>query len=141
MLVGRYEAEGNWPSILAESFLGEARGALRFLIDTGASGTLLNIEDARRLGADSLWSATSGSIQLLEGEIAAQFVAATFVFVGDDGRRYAFDRTVGVFGSTESEFFPSVLGRDILNCWRLTLDGVAQAVLAEVLDCDFQFDP
>ena len=99
------------------------RGPVSFLIDSGADGSVLMPDDAKRLGLDH------GTLEH----------ATTSTGIG--GLAHGFEE-VGVFSFSDGEFvyswllqeleisrptyenlrFPSLLGRDVLGQWRLVLD-------------------
>ena len=88
-----------------------------FMIDTGASGMVLTMEDARRLGFDPDSLAFLGESYTANGTVRTAMVTLSMVKLGPfrdaDFRAYV----------NEGELFESLLGMDYLGRFRIELEG------------------
>ncbi|MBS1707472.1 MAG: retroviral-like aspartic protease family protein [Armatimonadetes bacterium] len=114
---------------------GEAR-SLNFLVDTGASRTILPEEIARDLGFDP--SATGiarvdstgfgGAFKMYSERAVLQFTSADSLYF------HAIE--VGVMaGGADSSTIPPILGLDILNQWRVSFSRLDDLLRCDVLSC------
>ena len=111
--------------------------SIHLLLDTGADTTVLMASDAARMEIDfrnvtpSSWlgSGIGGSIRLHQ-------VSANIVF-SDASNHYVYRAELAIAEPGEhNRGLPSLLGRDILNRWRLRYDAPANALDAEVASAD-----
>ena len=123
MIFGAFDREGR-PYIRGEIAIPrlEVKRHVTFLIDTGADGTCIHPEDARRAGVpfDRLVEAdTSSGI----GGRAVYFREPAVVsFVDEKVRRlYAVELLIAE-PTAANAAFPSLLGREKLNRWRMDYD-------------------
>lgn len=118
----------------------KASGFVTFLIDTGADCTTLTQADGRRLHIDysrlttedhAVGYSGSTSDYLCEGIV-------TFSEIGVVEYNYKIELRVTKPDSNMPELFviPSLLGRDILNRWKLSFDPAAKTIVADVISCD-----
>lgn len=138
-LSGRFEGVAGAPYISAEVALpplGTARN-IPFLLDTGADTTFLMADDAGQMGIDfgnltlapSLGRGVGGYIRLYQ-------VSASITFAGRENLYvYRAELAIAEPGA-HNRGLPSLLGRDILNRWRLRYDAPANALEAEVHSAD-----
>lgn len=138
-LTGWFDGTPGAPYIDAEVVLPDLGIAesIPFLLDTGSDTTVLMADDAARMGIDfrnvkpSSWlgSGVGGSIRLHQ-------VSASIVF-SDESNHYVYRAELAVAEPGEhNRGLPSLLGRDILNRWRLRYDAPADALEAEVASAD-----
>ena len=130
-LSGWFEGTPGTPYIDAKvglPALGRTR-TIPFLLDTGSDTTVLMANDAARMGIDfrnvtpssRLGSGVGGSIRLHQ-------VSASITF-SDAENLYVYRTTLAVAEPGEhNRGLPSLLGRDILNRWRLRYDAPADAL-------------
>ena len=112
--------------------LGTARDT-PFLLDTGADTTFLMAEDAIQMGIDfgsltlssSLGSGVGGYIRLYHADASITFADRENLYV------YRAELAIAEPGE-HNRGLPSLLGRDILNRWRLRYDAPANALEAQV---------
>ena len=138
-LSGRFEGVTGEPRIDAEvAFpdLGTAR-SIPFLLDTGADTMFLMAEDAIQMGIDfgnltlssSLGSGVGGYIRIYQ-------MSASITFA-DRENLYVYHAELAIAEPGEhNRGLPSLLGRDILNRWRLRYDAPANALEAQVDSAD-----
>ena len=96
-------------------------GPVSFLVDTGADASLLSHGDARRILAgdvDELVAADAPIRGIGELEGFAESVQLAFV---DVGSLKIYERTVAIPQDPELAI-PSLLGRDVLDHWRMVYD-------------------
>ena len=138
-LAGRFEGVTGEPRIDAEVAL-PSLGATRsipFLLDTGADTTFLMAEDAIRMGIDfgnltlspRLGSGVGGYIRIYHADASITFADRENLYV------YRAELAIAEPGE-HNRGLPSLLGRDILNRWRLRYDAPANALEAQVDSAD-----
>ena len=138
-LSGRFEGAPGTPYIDAKvglPALGRTR-TIPFLLDTGSDTTVLMANDAVRMGIDlrnmalssKLGSGVGGSIRLHQMSASITFSDAENLYV------YRTELAVAE-PDGHNRGLPSLLGRDILNRWRLRYDAPANALEAEVASAD-----
>ncbi len=116
--------------------LGTARDT-PFLLDTGVGTTFLMAEDAIQMGIDfgnltlssSLGSGVGGYIRIYQMSASITFADRENLYV------YRAELAIAEPGE-HNRGLPSLLGRDILNRWRLRYDAPANALEAQVDDAD-----
>ena len=125
MLVGRFGNTSRAPYIEAlVSFprLGQ-RGPVSFLMDSGADGSVLMPVDGKKLGIDypTLRNPTTSTGI---GGLAHGFEELCVIAFADSRYVYSYllNRMEISVPTKENFRFPSLLGRDILNRWRVVLD-------------------
>jgi hypothetical protein len=99
-----------------------ARGLVSFLIDTGADGTVMMPADTKKLGVNfgSLRNPTTSEGI---GGAANGFNEQAVLSFSDNHYVYAYLITIEISSPTKNNHrFPSLLGRDLLDQWRLVLD-------------------
>ena len=113
-----------------------ASGYVTFLVDTGASSTCIHSRDAGRVGIpfhrlfDSEVSRGIGGGATYFREVAV----VSFVDGGME-RLYAVDLLIGERGAAMDEL-PSLLGRDLINRWRMDYDPVNSVLEFTVRSAD-----
>ena len=113
-------------------------GNVSFIFDTGADTSLLMPLDAQRMGIDYGLFETEVSTLGIGGP-SENFVEPAYVaFVGDEAL-YGYEIKLHVCKpAVELMTVPSLLGRDIIDRWRVTYDKSASELLAEVISSDAQ---
>ena len=114
-------------------------GPVDFQVDTGADTTLISLDDLEALGADL--AAVEGlpvvQVRGLGGRIELHEAPAVLSF--DDGvHEYHYEVTITVPRPGRAPRIPSVLGRDILERWRMVYDRKADTLTFEVHEADLQ---
>ena len=120
-IVGDARDEGPFFTCGVRTVAGSFGGVVDFLIDTGASYTLLRLVDYRRLGGDlsDLRPTKAEKLTSLSGDIPCRlFEAVLLDFSGDGGATVEMDH---IFVPAEELWAPSLLGRDFLRAsgWQL----------------------
>ena len=112
------------------------RGNVSFIFDTGADTSLLMPLDGQRMGVDYEAFEEEG-VSLGIGGVSANYIESAYlVFVGDEAL-YGYEIKLRVCKPSDDLMtVPSLLGRDIIDRWRVTYDKPAQELLAEVISAD-----
>ena len=113
-------------------------GNVSFIFDTGADTSLLMPLDAQRMGIDYAMFETKEST-LGIGGLTENFIESAYLaFVGDEAL-YGYETELHICKPAEELMtIPSLLGRDIIDRWRVTYDKLASELLAEVISWDAQ---
>ena len=112
------------------------RGNVSFIFDTGADTSLLMPLDGQRMGVDYEAFEEEG-VSFGIGGVSANYIESAYlVFVGDEAL-YGYEIKLRVCKPSDDLMtVPSLLGRDIIDRWRVTYDKPAQELLAEVISAD-----
>ena len=143
MLRGRFGESSGRPYVSARVFiprLGLA-GNVSFIFDTGADSTVLMPADAITLGVD-YGSLSNPSQSLGIGGSASMYREWTYLTFADANgdRLYSYDIPLLICDYTPDAMgIPSLLGRDVIDRWRVTYDKSAAELTAEVLSSDAEF--
>ena len=140
MLRGRFGDTSGRPYIEGHVLLPRLgwSGNVSFIFDTGADTTLLMPLDAQRMGIDYGMLENEVPTLGIGGESTNFSESAYLAFVGDDAL-YGYEIELHVCKPAEELMtVPSLLGRDIIDRWRVTYDKSALELLAEVISSDAQ---
>ena len=143
MLHGRFGESSGRPYVAARVViprLGLA-GNVSFLFDTGADSTVLMPADAATLGVDYALLANPSESFGIGGTAATYIEAARLAFADSGGERvYGYGVSLRIHHPTDDAMrVPSLLGRDVIDRWRVTYDKSVPTLAAEVLSCDAEF--
>lgn len=133
MLKGSFGEATGRPHIVARVDITPLRvsGLVSFLIDTGDDQTVLMPRDARRLGVDHSALTKTTTSAGVGGSSVDYITDANVVFT--DKVFHIYRTPLIVMAPREgAEKFPSLLGRNILNRWRLVLDYPKKVLTARV---------
>ena len=143
MLVGRFGDTSGRPYIEGRLHFPrfELTGDVSFLVDTGADASLISPGDVLRIGVD---------VDLLEGRAEAVglggaiqcFVEPVWVVFTDDAGSvhiYSLVAEIAPVGPDTLDL-PSLLGRDILDRWRMVYDPEVRLLEFEVHSADLTID-
>ena len=111
-------------------------GNVSFIFDTGADTSLLMPLDAQRMGIN--YAMFENEVPTLGiGGAAENFVESAYLaFVGDEAL-YGYEIELHICKPAEELMtVPSLLGRDIIDQWRVTYDKSTSELLAEVVSWD-----
>lgn len=139
MLTGRFGDTSKRPYIEGRLILPRLniRANISFCVDTGADKTLLLPSDGVRLGLD--YGALSGNQESVGvGGICQNFTEGALVVFTEPGRYlyvYALALRICPPGPNIMDL-PSLLGRDILNQWRMRYDATRRQLAFTVLSAD-----
>jgi hypothetical protein len=142
MLRGRFAGDGSRPFIDALLYIPalQIEGMVSFLIDTGADTTVLMPFDAKRLNVDYTKLTTTAESLGVGGKSVDHIVAAALAVRGDDGITHAYQLQLRVLRNDPIlQTVPSLLGRDVINRWRLHYHPMANELTADVISSDRQF--
>ena len=125
MIIGSFEEKGR-PYVNAELFLPRLRlsGVVSFLVDTGSDSTILHPPDMARVGIRvSELRGKSGS-RGIGGPGDAYPETARLLFEDADGvTPYFYRLDIDIAKpDANNQSLPSLLGRDILDCWYTECD-------------------
>lgn len=115
-------------------------GPITFMVDTGATRTVLSFEDARGLGVSYASLAQAGAGRMVTGSVGFFPESAELIFEDvQAGLSHALGLQIGIRQrlSSGDPALPSLLGRDILENFRLVMDrreGVLSLALNLPLD-------
>ena len=146
MVRGTFDSRGR-PHVSAQLLIPNLDPCnLMFLLDTGADRTVLMPKDAKVVGVDYDQLPDPGDARGVGGVAKMSRVDATVVFRdADDCGSYGYEIPLRILipSGNESEMsLPSLLGRDIINRWRVVYDDQSVCELsAEVLAADSVFGP
>ena len=141
MLRGRFGATSGQPyfqgtiSIPRLAVVSE----LSFVFDTGADGTTLMPRDAEAVGIN--YAALRHRFQSVGvgGTVTTYQEPAHLAFVSADRRTvYGYRFLLSIVASDDAWDVPSLLGRDIIDRWRVTYDRSRSELTGEVISCDAQ---
>lgn len=124
MIRGRFGNTSGAPYLEAHIFLPrlKLRGLVSFLVDTGADGTVLMPTDAKKLGV-KFKSLRNPTVSEGVGGEAKGFNEKAILAFSDAQYVYSYSLDVEFSEPTKhNQRFPSLLGRDILDNWRIVLE-------------------
>ena len=111
-------------------------GKVSFIFDTGADTSLLMPLDAQRMGIDYGLFENEVSTLGIGGASETFTESAYLAFAGDEAL-YGYEIELHICKpADELMTIPSLLGRDIIDRWRVTYDRSASELLAEVISSD-----
>ena len=111
-------------------------GKVSFIFDTGADTSLLMPLDAQRMGIDYGLFENEVSTLGIGGASETFTESAYLAFAGDEAL-YGYEIELHICKPAgELMTIPSLLGRDIIDRWRVTYDKSASELLAEVISSD-----
>ena len=113
-------------------------GNVSFIFDTGADTSLLMPLDGQRMEID-YGAFKNEETSLGIGGVSENYIESAYLaFVGDEAL-YGYEIGLRICKPSEELMtIPSLLGRDIIDQWRVTYDKSAVELLAKVLSCDSQ---
>jgi predicted aspartyl protease len=107
------------------------------LLDTGADSTVVMPSDAYKMGID--YSQLRGDIASIGvgGAVHSFLEPALLVFVDSERVEYTYNLNIRFMEDTAiSRQLPSLLGRDVLNRWRIVYDPEVEGLAATVRSAD-----
>ena len=140
MLRGRFGSTSGQPYIAARVYIPRLGvvGNVSFLLDTGAESTVLMPADAQTLSVDYDALRNRGSSVGLGGAVDLFREPARLAFAGSGGFMYGYEINLRVYpaGDRDSLTVPSLLGRNVIDRWRITYDRSASELTARVVSYD-----
>lgn len=112
-------------------------GNVYFCVDTGTGYTTLMARDVSAIGIDETQLDDELGLVTVGGE-APVFLEPAFVQFTDAGasRVYAYRIVIAIATSASTMHIPSLLGRDVINRWRIDYHPTAGALTGEVISAD-----
>ena len=112
-----------------------------FIFDTGADCTVLMPTDAINMGIDFAHLANPSKSVGIGGSAQTYVEPARLAFADAQGdRAYAYNIPLLIHDQTDAAMkVPSLLGRDVIDRWRVTYDKSVQELSAQVLTSDAEF--
>ena len=143
MLRGRFGESSGRPYVSARVFvprLGLA-GNVSFIFDTGADSTVLMPADAVTLGVSYDLLSNPFESFGIGGSAPTYIERARLAFADDNGRTlYGYDIALLIHHPTDDAMrVPSLLGRNIIDRWRVTYDKTVSELAAKVVSADTEF--
>jgi len=124
MISGRFGDTTTAPYVEASVYFPrlKIRGYVSFLVDTGASGTVLMPADTKKLSVD-FGTLRNPTVSHGIGGFSKGFNEQVVLGFTDRRHVYGYEIEIEVASPAgENELLPSLLGRDILDRWRLVID-------------------
>src|SRR5262249_51153095 len=125
-------AKPDKPLILLETVV-DGRGPFRFALDTGAGGTMISLQLARRLRIPPDGPGKAGKATGAGGSVEVRLGAVKSLKVGDarlDGLRVGIMDLGGIAQAIETDI-DGILGYNFLKEFRVTIDYPKQTVTFE----------
>ena len=139
MFTGRFGDTSGRPYVEGRLILPrlKIRGDVSFCVDTGADRSLLHPGDGERIGID--YTKLSGATESVGvGGICRNFVEPALL-VFSEPKRFLYVYMIPLAISPPSPDImdlPSLLGRDILDRWRMTYDPARKRLTFHVVSAD-----
>lgn len=119
------------------------RGNISFVLDTGSDCTVLMPMDAKRLGLDyaKLEGAEQDESQGFNGK-SIDFVVPAVLIIKEEGSvAHGYEINLRVpERKDDTDDIPSIVGRDVLDHWRYTIDRTAGVIEATIKWSKQKFD-
>lgn len=107
------------------------------MVDTGADESLLGVQDANRLGVTHGALAAGIPSRGLGGVTQNLEEPALLVFLATDGMLHVYQTALDVASpGSDVNGLPSLLGRDVLDRWRMDYYPTADRLEFEVISAD-----
>ena len=111
-------------------------GNVSFIFDTGADTSLLTPLDAQRIGID-YGMLENEALTLGVGGTSENFVESAYLAFISDEALYGYEIELHICKPADGLMtVPSLLGRDVIDQWRVTYDRSALELLAEAISWD-----
>lgn len=144
MIEGRFGNTSGRPYVEGRVYFPrfDLSGDISFLVDTGADASLLNPSDVMRMGVDlDLLEGAAESVGL-GGAIQCFVEPAWVIFTADDGTAYIYEVGLEIAPAQPDTLdLPSLLGREILDRWRMVYDPTVGELEFEVRSADLTIPP
>ena len=140
MLRGRFGHANKPPYIQGRLFVPRLKiwSDVSFLVDTGADKTTLLPADGLRMGLnyDTLIRSPIPSVGI--GGISRSYTEESVVLFNEPGKAlYVYEIALEIVGSDDHFMdIPSLLGRDILNRWRMNYSPTTDELTFQVITAD-----
>lgn len=116
-------------------------GDVSFLMDTGADTSVLMPGDARNLGVPYHLLEGDRECGGIGGTVHSFVERAILVFAHPARTLYGYDLEIDIMPyAPDMEEVPSLLGRDVLDCWRIVYDPSGAGLRAKPRSADITID-
>ncbi len=143
MLRGRFGESSGRPYFTARVYIPnfEVAGNVSFIFDTGADRSVLMPADAITLGVKYNLLTIPFQSFGIGGTVQTYLEQVRLAFLDDNEQRvYGYDIQMLIHPPTENAMrVPSLLGRDIIDRWRVTYDKSTRVLFAEVVSKDTEY--
>ena len=143
MIEGRFGDTSGRPYVEGRVYFPrfDLEGDVSFLVDTGADASLLNPGDMVRMGVDlGLLEGSAESVGL-GGAIQCFVEPAWFIFTDTDGATYVYDVDAEIAPPQPDTLdLPSLIGREILDRWRMVYDPAIGVLEFRVRSADLSIE-
>ena len=140
MLRGRFGNTSGQPYIPARVYIPRLGllGNISFLLDTGAESTVLMPADAQTLGVDYDVLGNPAASVGIGGTVDVFQEPARLAFAENGGFMYGYEVNLLIYPGPDSESmtFPSLLGRNVIDRWRVIYDRSTSELAARVVSFD-----
>ena len=143
MITGRFGDTSGRPFIEARLYLPRLNlsGDVSFLLDTGADASILMPADAKRLGLPFNQLEGDNECGGLGGTVHCFVERALLVFSDPKKALYAYELDIDIMhDDPQMEDVPSIVGRDVIDRWRITYDPSHSKLQVVVRSADMTFD-
>ncbi len=133
MIRGRYGDTTKRPYVEGRLSIPSLKlnGDISFCFDTGADSMLLTPMDAQKLGVDYSTLASHTTMNGVGGAGPAFLEKGLVTFRGTDGTLYVYEIQITIAApNPQIATVPSLLGRDVINCWHVNYHPEA-----DILEC------
>lgn len=143
MIIGSFSDGSGRPLIEGKIILPRLgiQGDVSFLMDTGADSSVLMPSDAKNLGIP--YDRLEGNHECggIGGTVRSFVERAILVFTSPNRMLYGYDLELDIMpGDPGMEDVPSLLGRDILDRWRIIYDPLKSGLRAKPRSADITID-
>ena len=143
MIIGSFGEGSGRPLIEGKIILPRLaiEGDVSFLMDTGADTSVLMPSDAKNLGVP--YNLLEGHRECggIGGTVHSFIERAILVFADPARTLYGYDLEMDIMPyDAEREEFPSLLGRDVLDRWRIVYDPQGAGLRAKPRSADITID-
>jgi hypothetical protein len=141
MILGRFEKVSDRPVVDCHLTIKSLNidGVIPFLIDTGADTSLLMPIDSKPLKVP-FEKLTNKRIAYGLGGPATVYLIPAVIIVSDKAKAYGYRIPLDIAEPNDDlEGMPSLLGRDIIKHWHMTLDFPERKLHFDVQMCDEEF--
>ena len=137
MLRGRFGDTSHRPFLEGRVYFSrlKLKSDISFLVDTGADRTMIMPDDSKRSGVDFGQLTGNLSIGGVSGPMRTFVEHATVVFADPKVALYVYNLDILIAPDhPDVSKTPSLLGRDILDRWRMTYDPTRDRLLFSVVE-------
>lgn len=143
MIIGRFGDTSGRPFMEGRLILPRLNilGDVSFLMDTGADSSIVMPSDAKRIGVPYDMLQGDRVCGGIGGRVHSFVERAVLVFTNPQVRLYAYELEIDIMpDAPEIEEVPSLLGRDVIDRWRIVYDPQGSGLRAKPHSADLEID-